>query len=367
MSLFSCIFICTPALGSALPVSRRCANSRPRPTSGLMLQFPNATNSGLQFAPGPTDMMECKSTGWWSGSRLSILKARPMKRVTVRTRRLGSLTFLFRLHMFACMVLVLQSRFMPLCWIRWLPVTCLQQTQTLFKALTNTLNENSRLKLLRPKRPFLLRSRPVYGSQKLRSNSIPGYTKLFGKLSEWSIIATSSAQHKNVVKRFTDSLLTKINKLRALIKDLGKNYAKDSEKHLSSKQHLVGLPSFICSMRQVSTNPRICASNHSCCGHTALLQADQDLGGQHCQGWCPVWDHDWLDGQGREWGLHCRAMLSAKNVTKLDWIKVYLKILGSSSLLILPKMVGTCRKEDEGGYHGVRFSVPALHISSYYA
>ena len=35
-------------------------------------------------------------------------------------------------------------------------------------------------------------------------------------------------QHKAVVKRYMDSLLAKINKLRALIKDLKKNYSADS-------------------------------------------------------------------------------------------------------------------------------------------
>ena len=52
-----------------------------------------------------------------------------------------------------------------------------------------------------------------------------------------SLILTLSAQHKNVVKRFTDSLLSKINKLRALKKDLQKNYAADSEKNPSGTLH----------------------------------------------------------------------------------------------------------------------------------
>lgn len=40
--------------------------------------------------------------------------------------------------------------------------------------------------------------------------------------------ASSEMEHKAVVKRYMDSLLAKINKLRALIKDLKKNYSADS-------------------------------------------------------------------------------------------------------------------------------------------
>ena len=59
-------------------------------------------------------------------------------------------------------------------------------------------------------------------------------------VSSWgwqSLTLTLSAQHKNVVKRFTDSLLSKINKLRALIKDLKKNYVADSDKNPSGTLH----------------------------------------------------------------------------------------------------------------------------------
>ena len=44
----------------------------------------------------------------------------------------------------------------------------------------------------------------------------------------FSMSLSNPVQHKAVVKRYMDSLLAKINKLRALIKDLKKNYSADS-------------------------------------------------------------------------------------------------------------------------------------------
>ena len=43
----------------------------------------------------------------------------------------------------------------------------------------------------------------------------------------FSISLSNPVQHKAVVKRYMESLLAKINKLRALIKDLKKNYSTE--------------------------------------------------------------------------------------------------------------------------------------------
>ena len=163
----------------------------------------------------------------------------------------------------------------------------------------------------------------------------------------FSISLSNPVQHKAVVKRYMESLLAKINKLRALIKDLKKNYSAECAGKLWC-------------IHVVYTQPK---ENVKSCGcalqlHMGILKATyciprpvktlEDNITKIDEKYEALNEH-MATGETDGYSKESCAQETYHSNTSQDCSSWHLRICRA-------QVVECCRAEDEGSYHGVRLS-----------